>query len=131
LDEALRKAEELMMRALLPILVLDETADSVWNGKPLYGDRITIGIFGKNDTPQFRTALEYACKGYRKTKTGYLVYHRLEKNQQIKIPIRIKVIRKKYPFLDSHSLDSKLFGYEYYYLPNPYEDYVNFQGKIE
>ena len=112
-----------MMRSLLKVLVLKETADSVWNNKDLYGDCVTIGIFEKNDTPPFRTALEITSKTYEKTDYGYLVNHKLESNQEIQVPIRIEVIKDNLPFLNSASLDSKLYNYEYYFLPNPFKDY--------
>ena len=97
------------MRALLPILVLDATADSVWTGNDLYGEGITVGIFEKNNSKAFKTALEYACKEFEITDYGYKVWYRIERNQEIKVPINIKVIKGKYSYLDSRSLGSKLY----------------------
>ena len=112
-----------MMRCLLPIVVLDNTADSVWSGTDLYGEGITIAIFEKNDTAPLRTALDICCKSYERKPYGYLVNYKLESDQQVEVPIKIKVIKRKYKFLDSGSLDSKLYNYEYYFLPNPFRDY--------
>lgn len=130
LDKALMKAEEIMDRALLKLLVLDETADAIYNKKDLYGDCITIGIRQADNTSPFMTALQYSVgethqERLERTEYGYLAKIKVEVavGELVEVPIKIKVFQNYYSFLHPDVLDARLFGYVYYYLPNPFSDY--------
>ena len=131
LDKALMKAEEIADRALLKLMVLDETADAIYNKKDLYGDCITIGIRQADNTSSFMTALQYSVgethpERLEKTDYGYLAKISVEKavGELVEVPIKLKVFQNYYPFIHPDVLDARLYGYVYYFLPNPYADYL-------
>ena len=131
LDKALMKAEEIADRALLKLLVLDETADAIYNKKDLYGDCITIGIRQADNTSSFMTALQYSVgethpERLEKTDYGYLAKIKVEKKlgELVEVPVKIRVFQNYYPFIHPDVLDARLYGYVYYYFPNPYALYL-------
>ena len=124
LHKALMKAEELMDRALLPVLVLDETADAVFYGKDLYGDKITIGIFKENDIPFLHTVFDMYAKNIKEIDDGY----QLEVEG---VPIKIKVFQNRYDFLQPSRLNYKHYQFWSYGLPNPFKEYWEKRGEIE
>jgi hypothetical protein len=130
LDKALMKAEEIADRCLLKLLVLDETADSIYNKKDLYGDCITIGLREADATSTFKTALQYALgethpERLEKTSYGYLAKAIVQSKgvEMVTVPIKVKIITRRYSFLHPKVLDCQLYGYNYYYLPNPFAKY--------
>ena len=138
LDKALMKAEEIADRCLLKLLVLDETADAIYNKLDLYGDCVTIGLREADNTSSFKTALQYSLgethpERLEKTVYGYLAKALVQdKNTTtVEIPIKIKIIKNRYAFLEPKSLDARLYGYVYYYLPNPFKDYWRVRNKVE
>lgn len=124
------KAEEIADRALINLLVLDDTAKAIHTGSKLYGDCITIGIREADNTSSFKTALQYAVgethpERLEKTDYGYStnIKVQVKNTEQKDIPLKIKVIKNRYEFLQPKVLNAKLYGYVYYFLPNPFTDY--------
>lgn len=132
------KAEEIADRCALRLLVLDETADSIYNKKELYGDHITIGLREADNTSSFKTALQYSLgethpERLEKTEYGYLAkaFVQDKNTSTVVVPIKIKVIKNRYDFLEPKSLNAMLYGYNYYYLPNPFNDYWDMREDVK
>ena len=128
----LRAAEDIMMRANIVLLMIDETARQMRDKEELTGDGIDVAIFQKNDTPSYKTAMQYAVgerhpERIEKTEWGYQLPILVEDKH---IPLRIHVIKGHYDFLSSKSLDSRLYKYEYYWFPNPWKDYWEHRAEV-
>lgn len=118
LEKALRDVEDLMDSCVLSpnYILLGDTALAVWEKRGLSGDGIDVGLPTRYATAETRSTIKttLANQGVEVGENGftYLVDN---------VPVRVKLIHRKYRFFDH--LDGVLYNFGDYQLPNPFELY--------
>jgi hypothetical protein len=115
LEDALFHVQEMCERAQIPFMLFGNTAKHVYRGEGLEGDEeVNIGVKkGELTDHQFRTLKQF-------------IPH-LEANQyQLSythngVPVLIDVIHTEYKVFKEP--DTKFFMYEFFKIPNPFEEY--------
>ena len=114
LEKALLNVDDLFDRCLLgeKYFLLGDTGMSAHTNTPLFG-RIEVGIEDRYLTPEVRSTIkDYAGAEEVDGKINYAFEG---------VPVEIKVIKRKYKFLENP--EPVIYGFEDYQLPNPYDRY--------
>lgn len=111
---ALRDAVDLLDGMHLPGFLLGNTARCAWDNSQMSGDEIVFGIKRSEYTDVVKSILKALRPSViiEDNEARYLVGE---------VPVRIKVINRKYEFLNN--LDRKWYLYDEYLFPNPFEKY--------
>lgn len=116
IERALFDVEDLMGRALVPFILLGETAKSVKEEELLSGTAVDVGVRAL-DLNEFslRTIKTFTFEGgFNKTDWGY-------QYTSHGVPVRISVITKKWKFFENP--EKVFYGPATYFVPNPFIDY--------
>lgn len=111
---ALRDAVDLMDGLHLPGFLLGNTARAAWDNVDLTGNEVVFGL-KKGEYTDLTKSLIKALRPSAITEENEARYLVGE------VPVRIKVIKRKYEFLQN--LDRKWYLYDEYLFANPFEKY--------
>lgn len=126
LDRAIRRLFDTFDRLMCPIFLLGQTARDVkdaplnLDGGLLTGDKITAGVHRKSLTKEVWSTLRTIEKV---EEDGNLI-----KFEHLGVPIEVKIIDKKWKFLNN--LDNKPYLVDDFLLPNPFEAYWKARGLV-
>lgn len=123
LEAALFTAFDILERAMLPTLVLKDTAKQMREGYELHDLRqIDIGIRKAQLTPEVLSVLRAYATDLREDSAdlSFLVSG---------VPVVIRVIRNHYAVLSNP--DVVMYKYETFLIPNPFERYYSFRHIIK
>lgn len=110
---------DLFSRPNLPFFLLDSTAKSVKDNLPLEGEALHVGIRNV-DFQDSSLSILNAFKGADEIGDNFIKYTHNE------VPVIVHVVKDH----DGRftSTDPKLYFYEYFNLPNPFDTYWNERG---
>lgn len=114
LYSAMRDGVDFLDGLHLPGFLLGDSARQAWDNVNLTGNEVTFGIKKAEFTDVVKSLMEALRPGVQINETGaeYFVG---------KVPVRVKIIHRKYEFLQN--LDRKWYLYDEYLFPNPFEKY--------
>ena len=115
LNKALFDFEDLMERCLTPFLLLGDTAKDIIDGFMLRGDKVEVGVETKYLTPEVLSTIE-VYKGIKLDKEQGKWEYMVDD-----VPVVVKLINKKYKFLDNPN--TMFYWGGDYRFPNPFDTY--------
>lgn len=123
LNTALNDVVDLMERALLPFIVLGQTAMDMVNKKELSGKAVEIGVMKKYITKEAKSTL-MTFMGHRLIKQKYGYSYKADD-----VLVRIRIVKRDYAFF-KHP-DSVFYMSGEYKIPNPFNKYIKVKGLIQ
>lgn len=106
-----------------PLIVLGVLAEAVRFQKDKIvlkkDDYLEWGIRAKQFTPEVKSL--FKTWGFVEESYGYSYTFSPPTKWDIKIPVKVRIIKKRWPFLDA--LDTGFFGADGFNIPNPWEKY--------
>jgi hypothetical protein len=145
LDRALIGVLDIFERASCPFFLLGETARSIVEDGALDGSEIEIGIKAQHATKEALSALNTVlsdlelliANNWEIQDKGWGTGHFIETRNTAKklrfmsedVPVTVKIIRKKYSFLEY--LDNVVYAFDDYKVPNPFDKYYKVRGIIK
>jgi len=111
---ALRDGADLLDRCQIPGFLLGDASRNAWDGTDLSGDKIVFGIKSGEYTDLTKSTI-------RSMRPGAILEENEARYLTNGVPVIIKVIRRKYEFLQN--LDKKWYKYDEYLFANPFEKY--------
>lgn len=121
---ALYDVQDILERALVPFILLNETAASIRKNMVLTGDKISIGVESKYLTKTARNTIEFYL---RKSKNVIMTDKGFTYNFN-NVPIEVAYIAREYPFFKN--LDFRFYMANEYKVPNPWLEYWNERDKV-
>lgn len=122
LDFALTKVEEIFERAMIPFVLLGETARSVIEKDQVDGNKIEVGILRRHLQETAKSILDIVLPGF-KEKGGKIEFMVDE------VPVEVKIIEKKYKYFERP--DRVFYKITQYCIPNPFGRYWEVRGMIK
>jgi len=115
INQALLHLQDLLDRIGVPYVLLGDVVEGITQNDSIAGiGKIEAGIEEKYLIPEVISSLKTEMGNIQTTEGfGYLFD---------KIPVEIKIIRRRYKFFENP--DTILFRLQYYRIPNPVRDYL-------
>jgi len=120
LDQALAIAEDLLIRAQIPFIVLGKTLEGVLK-ESLEGDKIELGVRKRYLTKDTLGLLKLVMPGLK-------VEENLLSFDWEGVPVEIKIINRNYKCLENP--DKVFYKVTEYFIPNPVDDYLKIKQLI-
>lgn len=117
---AVKDIFDMSERCLINFVILGDLAKAIReNVDNLITDHLEIGMPSRALTPEVKSL--FKTWNFMETSYGYIYYFSPPIKWEIKIPVEIHVIKRKYRFLDNP--DHGFFGVDNFYIPNPFDNY--------
>lgn len=127
LEKALQHVEDMFDRCVCPFFLLGETLRSITQDNQIKGNKVELGVKVKQLTPE--VLVTFTSPDFSTNLTDFIHNDKMLSYKVEGVSVEIKIIHKKFKCLDN--LDSLLYKWGDYLIPNPLEDYWKVKGFIE
>lgn len=124
LNEVLYHLEDILGRALLPFVLLKETARSIIQDNALKGDSLIVGVKAAELTEDAKSTLRTLASDTYDLRMGMDNFTETETSiswTHKGIPVEIQIIKRDYNFF--RNPDFTFYMGEQYSVPNPFDKY--------
>jgi hypothetical protein len=121
LAKALLRIEDTLGRALLPFVLLGDTAKGVM-AERLYGNKVELGVETKHLTKEVYSTFNFYEPDRKEHDWGWSF-------DIDGVPVNIRFITKRYPYFKNK--DIRFYRSGEYMLPNPFDEYWKVRGLIK
>ena len=144
LDAALMSLFDVFEKAACPFFLLGETARSILKDGKLNGEYLEVGIYDRWATAEVLSALNTVVnllaletdEGWENQERGWGAKVFREKRDKVitiefrvdDVPVVVRVVKKKSKYFSN--LDSVVYNFDDYKIPNPFDSYYKVRGLI-
>jgi hypothetical protein len=127
LTDALLFTQDILERAMIPFIVLGETASAILSADipTLYGQVIHLGVMERHLTLSTLQTVKDLLTNYH---IEYYIDDNIISFGYKNVPIEIDIIHGDYAFLNNP--DSRFFNLTEFRVPNPFDEYLKWGDQI-